>query len=849
MTPGGEIAARAGAARRARVDALFTQALELEVAERVRFLLALGEGEDAALGAEVEELLRLAAEPWSDLEDAAAAIGSICHALAADLEPAAEPEPAPNAALGRWRIVRKLGEGGMGSVYLVERADGEFEQRAALKLVRHGGSEQVLRWFEQERQILATLNHPNIARLLDGGSESGRPYLVMEYVEGRSLQRYCDEERLSIEDRLALLVRIGRAIEYAHRHLIVHRDLKPSNIVVTADGEVKLLDFGIASLLSPTARRTEPPDGALVRVLTPEYASPEQSRGEPVTTASDVYQLGLLAYETLTGTRARRRRPGDLSSLRRAPWETVPLPASAAAEEATTAACAARRTSSRRLVRRLRGDLDAVLLCALRREPELRYGSAGALVEDLERHRQGLPVRARPATWSYRAAAFARRRRAALLWTAAVLLAAIVGIAGIASQQRRLAREAARGAQVERLVGELFALVSPKATTEPPGVRDFIDGAVGLVRGELASQPARQARLLTLLGSVYVAAGHYEPAAAVLEEALVLAERAHGRDSLTAAETLEWLSRSRHYQGRYPQAEASVRRVLAIRRAHRGSSDVTTLRAAADLGDLLHTQGRLAEAEGTLRAVAATLRRTAGDPAVLARALQDLGNVLRDRGAWEEAEASFREAIAVFHALFGDVDAQLGQSEVYFARLLILRGRFEEAERVLQEALVELRAIYGGDHALTGTALRELGHLRTAQGRFDEADAFLREAQAVFGEWLGAEHPLVPRARAHQAELALRRGRPEQAVATARRALGEFERLNIPEHPAAIDARRTLGEALLELGSAGAAAAELERVLAAGRRLYVVGDARTERTSQLYERARRAAVRPARAAQ
>jgi serine/threonine protein kinase len=402
---------------RARVDALFEQALEYEGEARMEFLDRVA-ADDPALRDELAQLLEFAERPAPQLDPQALAGGALWQALAVDLErddDGRESGPTTHDITGRivgaWRLLRELGRGGMGTVYLAERVGADFEQRAALKLIRTGvDSDEFLRRFAQERQILAAFNHPNIARLFDGGRDGeGRPYLVMEHVEGRTLDRYCDAEMLTIEQRVVLFAQIGRAVAHAHRHLVVHRDLKPSNIVVTSDGEVKLLDFGIAKVLSQTGAPDEPLTRTAVRLFTPEYATPEQVRGQPVTTAADVYQLGLLLYELLTGTRAQAPLDDSPSALEQAVCEREPVRPSAQADDADAATLAARRTTASALRRKLRGDLDNIVLKALRKAPERRYASAAELVDDLERWRLGRPVRARRETAGYRAGKFLRR--------------------------------------------------------------------------------------------------------------------------------------------------------------------------------------------------------------------------------------------------------------------------------------------------------------------------------------------------------------------------------------------------------------------------------------------------------
>lgn len=820
----------------ARVDALFDQALALEASDRSAFLDGQCAGQPD-LRADVEELLRRAFQPAPGLEPGIAAHQLLLLALAGELP--CDSELTVGQQVGAWRVVREIGRGGMGAVFLVDRVEGQFAQRGALKLVRAlTRSDEILRRFHRERRILASLVHPGIARILDGGqSEDGRPFFVMEFVEGSPIDRYCDDQRLTVEQRIDLFVRVCEAVQHAHRQLVVHRDIKPSNILVTKDGDVRLLDFGIAK---PLTQGLDPDQGAvttpLIRTLTPDYASPEQVRNEPVAIASDVYQLGLLLYELLTGHRAQIVEDASTASLERAVCDVVPIPPSARVASAGSDIADARRTTPRALVRGLKGDLDTIVLCALRKEPHERYGSVGELLADLRRYQTGRPVRSRRHRWGYRAGKFITRHRIALGWSGAMLVVAAVALPTWLDQRSRAAREVARAEQIERLIGDLFALPNPRVQPRPPVARTYIDHAANLVRAELNDQPTSQGRLLTLLGRLYNALGHYDASIDVLEHALRLRRAASGPDSTEVAETLEWLGQSQHYLGRYDEATANVRDSLAIRQRRLGSGDPDTIRTAIELGDLLHTRGDLVDAERTLREVVGTLRSGTLTRRVeelgqdsLPRAIRDLANVLRDRGLLDESAALYREAIVMFRELHGEPNQQIATSQVYFAHLLIMRSEHDEAETMLTRGIPTLRRIYDGDHPLVGIGLRIFGHLRTEQGRVSEAEELLDAAQRVQRQWLGADHPMVARATAVQAELALLRGLLPNAAALARQARDALDRLGMSEHPSAIEARRTLGEALIALGERDSAASELRRALASAERQFVSGDRRTVR--------------------
>ena len=502
-----------------RADELLDEALDLPPGQRSPFLDRTC-GDNRQLRGLVERLISAAEIEDPEFKSGGALQGPLGDLVRTEL---AEEESLAGTMVGRYRIVRELGRGGMAVVYLAERADGQFRQEVALKLLSAGlVASHVGRRFDRERQILAHARHPGVARLLDGGAgPSGRPYLVMEYVDGRPIDRYCDEEKLTVEARLDLFLQVARVVEDAHRNLIVHRDIKPSNILVTAEGHAKLLDFGIAKLLDPEATSGDAPvSGSAIRLMTPAYASPEQVRGNPVTTASDTYQLGLLLYILLTGRFPYDLGDGDPAERMRAIVQREPVRPSTAAsspegspegwpppghDPRTPGEIAYDRgTTPAKLRRLLSGDLDAILWRALGKEPETRYGTVSQLIEDIERYKAGRTVTARPDTWAYRTGKLARRHSAVFATGAiAALLMLALGLlytAGLVRERDRARQEAAREARVSEFVRTLF-VVPPG--TGPLTPRQILDRAVARVDLELTGEPEVQSDLLALLAGMY----------------------------------------------------------------------------------------------------------------------------------------------------------------------------------------------------------------------------------------------------------------------------------------------------------------------------------------------------------
>ena len=723
--------------------------------------------DDPELREEVSSLLRAAGEPGP--------LEIIGARLAAPMAPAFPDDPKEGTRIGPYRVLRTIGHGGMGVVYLAERADGQFEQQVALKVVRRGmGAEHLLPRFLNERQILARLVHPNIARLYDGGfirtaagePDDGRPYFAMEYVEGEPVNRYCDRQRLGIEARLTLFCDVCRAVQYAQQNLVVHRDLKPSNILVTERGDVKLLDFGIAKLLDAVPNHASE---SLTRMgahaMTPEYASPEQVRGNAITTATDVYALGVVLYELLTG-----RRPYHVTSLSPVEMERVICekephrpstavcrvdPDEAAESAATTPDEISRRraTPLDKLVWQLEGDLDTILLKALRKEPERRYASAGHLLEEIHRHRSGLPVQARPNTLSYRISKFVRRHRVGVAATALVvvsLLGGMIGIvwqASVAARERDHARlEAVKAEQVTAFLIDLFTASDPllASETERPDtlrVRDFLQRGADKVRRELSEQPNIRASMMNVVGDVYRSLGLYDESLPLLSEALRIRRQSLGATHPDIAKSMHSLAVVLHRKGDYDEAEKRFEDAIAIRRSATGAGDLSTGLVMADFGLLLRDVGRFDEAESMLREVLAIQKARLGNEHLeVATTLMRLGTVLQYRSDLDGAETFYRDALALQRELLGEHHPTLAETMLNTGTLLRTKGDYDAAEPLLKEALAVRRSVLGNEHPLTVTALYELAMLVREKGDNAQAAAIYREIIELDRTQLGPDH-------------------------------------------------------------------------------------------------------------
>ncbi len=741
-----------------QINALLGRVLSCSVEERAAVLDAA----DAAVRAEVEALLAAEADAPALLEEDAAAIAS---PLLADEEWAEDsPGAATGERIGPYRLVERIGSGGMSVVYRAERADGHFDQQVALKLLpRHFETEGRIARFRAERQILADLDHPTIARLLDGGvTETGRPYLAMEYVDGQPLTTYCAERSLPIDDRLRLLRTVCAAVQHAHRRLVVHRDLKPSNILVTPAGEVKLLDFGIAKLLDEgTAPVTVPHTRTGEHLMTPEYAAPEQIHGEAITTATDVYQLGVLAYELLAGRRPFAVESRHLTEIERAILEQTPasLPAAARQEKRDPPT-----------LRRLRGDLDVIVRKAMRKERERRYPSVEALADDLERHLDGRPVTAQPATVGYRMRKFVRRHQWGVS-VAAAFLAVLIGALALVMEQRDAARrEAEKAQQVSQFLLHLFEASDPDTAQG-----EAITAATLLEQGRrrveaLHDQPAVQAQMMSVMGQVYLSLGRYKQADTLLRRAAEHHRVAYGPLDARTLETENDLANVWYRQGTYAEADSLLRDVLA--RSRRAQLDAQTSITLNDLGNVAHNQSNFEEAEAYHREALA-LRRALYPPEHegIAASLNNIGRALHSQGRRDAAESFYRDALALNHELYGPRHSETTITQRNLGQLLVELERFAEADSLLRAVLAADRHRLDSDHPRIAEDLNEIATLAARREEYDAAARAFRKALAVQRTRLGPRHPRIALSLNNLAYVLERQDQPDSARTLKREAL------------------------------------------------------------------------------
>jgi serine/threonine protein kinase len=751
-----------------RLESIFHRAADLAPAER-QVLLDAECGDDVALRAEVEQLLRGDAtgdDAFSRLE---------AHTRAGT-------DPLLGRRLGVYELKARLAQGGMGVVYRAERIDGLFQQEVAIKLIRaDGASDWMLRRFEFERRTLAALQHPGIARLHDGGSTAeGFPYFVMELVRGEPIDRYCERERLPMAARLRLFLQVCRAVHFAHQNLVVHCDLKPANVLIDDRGVPRLLDFGIARLLESA------PDGVpaaatrtVSRLLTPEYASPEQLAGGAVTTAHDVYALGVVLYELATG-----RRPFEPAGTSAVEWERTVRERSP--ERPSTRAlrvegthrpdtvAASFRTSPAGLRRALRGDLDRIVLMALRKEPERRYASVQEFADDVERHLAGRPVRAHGNSLGYLAAKFVRRNRVAVASAAAVLLALLFGLFA-ARRGERIAQAEAEHATMEAdsfqgIADFLMDAFLPTQPAEDPAwqqrARERVLAHAARVHRQHADSDHVRGNLLDTLGKVAMRLNLHDEAAALMAEAHDIRTRAFGPSSIEAALSLRSLGQLQFQLGDHAAAARLFEAALPIHRAAPDATHADVAGLANDLATCLRNLGRGQEA-ASLHQEALALRRDRGARTLqVAESLNNLAAVHLDRGELDLALEQLREALTIRSAILGDDHPLTVQGLSNLALVLWRHGDQDEALATMARAEAGYRAIGPDGEDGLGLVLANLATMQTERRDLDAAAATFERALALQRKSLGAEHPATATTLARLAVLQHMRHRDDEARAT-----------------------------------------------------------------------------------
>jgi serine/threonine protein kinase/tetratricopeptide (TPR) repeat protein len=798
-------------ARWQRIKELFRQS-QLEAESERESWLAAQCGDDADLLREIHGLL-LAQR---------AAPGILANGAAAAITQLRSDERPPDLVgqrFGAYRLLRLIGEGGMGSVYLAERDEGEFLQRIALKLVRADFlSDEARVRFLRERRILAQLTHPHIAQLHDGGVANGMPYFTLEFVEGEPITAYCDGRKLDIGKRLQLVLQVCAAVAYAHRNLIVHRDLKPSNIFVTLDGEVKLLDFGIAKLLD--AQGDAGQTATQARMMTPEYAAPEQVLGEPITTATDVYAIGVLIYELLSGRLPYARADAGAISWSKAVVEETPepvyralsRPASRAAKPTGDAAAAVRGVPLANLRRSLRGDLDRILQRALAKAPEARYATVGSLAADVGAYLAGQAISG--GTRTYQMRKFVRRHWLPLAAAAAIVMVLIGSGVAMIWQSRQIAREAQNTLQVKDFLFGLFTAVDPRYSKgRDVSAHELLDrGAQRIERNKLLD-PQQRAEIESVLGRIYYSLGVFDRASSLQESAIQALSADPSRRLLlaqTQAERADTLIELGDTKSAVLLADAATHHIEQLPQA-----------PLADRIRVLHAHVRVALAQRDFAAAKrysdaelALVRQTGVAPRVLYDALASAGGARWGLADFGGAEAYFRDALAVASGDAAGDELAVSRAQTNLAMTMQATSRYVEAMPLTQQAAATEERILGLDHPTTLTTRRDLGLAYYHLGLYAQARTTLEQVLAAQRAKLGNENPALAGTEINLGLVLIDSGDLAQALSILGEALNIFEKKNGREYAGTRIALGNIAVAHMLSGDLDRAEAELDEVRA-----------------------------------
>ena len=715
-----------------QIEQIFSTAAELPQHERENFLKTTC-ANDSELRFEVESLLA------QDTET-----GTMMQTLISKAAGSLRSSDLTGKRIGPYRIISLTGEGGMAQVYKAVRDDDQYQKVVAIKILRQDSAPLFLiSRFWYERQILANLEHPCIARFLEGGTtEEGIPYFAMEFIEGQPITEYCDSHNLTIRKRLELFRSVCEAVQYAHKNLVIHRDLKPRNILVTDEGVPRLLDFGIAKLLNPEIG-SEVPSATIssVRMMTPDYASPEQVRGEKVTTATDTYSLGLVLYEMLSGKRPQEVHTNSFAEIEHVVCEQEPeLPSAAILHQKS-------KINTKKLSREISGELDNIVSMAMQKNPLQRYATVEQFAEDISNYLEGRTIRAKTPTLSYRVIKFARRHRTAVAVTAFVILTLAAIAVLMTMQASRIAKERDRASEVTKFLVELFQVSDPgESKGNSVTARELLDKSAKKIESDLKEQPEVQAALMETMGKVYGNLGLYNTAIPMLEKALEIRKQTLGSKSPEIAATMNSLAGALQNAGKHDRALKIGGEALALRRKLFGNQHPSVAESLSVTGGSLFEKGQLKEAGAVFREALAIREKAFGPEHLLvATSLSQLGLILSVEEKKDEAEPLYRRALTIRRKLRGADHHEIATSLNNLGRILLDKGDYIGAEEMFREAVALDRKILGNDHPDLAVTLSSLAWTLKEQEEYSESEELFREALALRKRALDSQHPAIAR--------------------------------------------------------------------------------------------------------
>jgi len=735
--------------------------------------------------------------------------------------------------VGQYRLLERIASGGMGAVYLAERIDGQFEHKVAVKLIKPGmDSEQIIKRFQNERQILANLDHPNIARLLDGGLMEGNlPYFTMEYVEGEPIDIYCNNNNLSIKKRLQLFQTVCAAVQYAHRNLVIHRDLKPSNILVTKDGTVKLLDFGIAKVFGedeqiPQMTALTQPG---LKIMTPEYASPEQVLNKLITTSSDVYSLGIILYQLLVKIHPFELKDKSATEVENIICTQIPDKPSTAIRKYSTSEKSEYngeyKQNYTKSKKELRGDLDTISLMTLRKEPERRYGSPEQLSDDISLYLSGRPILAMRDSVVYRSRKFIKRHKASLV--AAFISFIIINFLVVyytlqlASERDRAKVEAEKASQVSDFLSKLFEVSDPSQSKgETITARELLDSGTERIESELAGQPAVQAEMYQVVGKVYMSLGLYPKAENILNKALLLNKNVYGEIHQDVAKSLNLLGSLYFSMGEYENTIDYFDEALSILYQLPKEYEAQIASTIFNQASIMHELGKYEIADSLYRGSIILRQKLHGEKSVeVAESKNGLAKLFNDIGDYENSEILYNEALSIKREKLGNLHPSVTQTINDLAFLYQVTGKWNKSESLLRKALELDIKMLGEEHPNISTNWYSLGTLLHNTGKYDEAEMLLRKALDADKKHFGFKHPYIALDQNNLAGVLGAKGNDIEAESLYRSALKIQENVLGIEHPEVATTTSNLALLLLRKGEVDSAEILIKRALGLRKKL------------------------------
>lgn len=779
-----------------KIGIIFEEALKLAEPERTEFLWDACGG-DSEMLSEVRSLI-----------DADTNVPSVLKGQASDAINIPSRKKYEGTIIGNYKIINQIAEGGMGSVFLAERADGHFEQKVALKLIKPGmNSGEIIKRFQFERQILAGLQHNNIARLLDGGlTEDGLPYFTMEYVEGDNIDEYCDKNNLSINERLKLFEKVCNAIQYAHQNLVIHRDLKPSNIIIKQDGTVKLLDFGIAKVFTEDDSIEQ---SALTRtglfVMTPEYASPEQIRGGAITTSTDIYSLGLILYQLITGEKAYEIKTKSPLELEKVICHTEPAKPSSVIKSLqekdkikAEKISRAHKTGFDKLIKTLSGDLDNICLMALRKEPERRYSSAEQFQQDIENYLEGRPVTARQNTIYYRTNKFIIRYKIAVISAVSIfIIGALLTtfyFLQLKKERDKAQIEAQKAEQVSEFLKNIFKLSDPyEARGETITARELLDKGAQKINQELSGQPDVKATMLSLIGKVYFNLGLFNKSDTLLSEALEIRTKLNN-NRMEEAKSLTNLGQLYTYKGEYSKADSLLTKALNIYKINSMAEDTNYAWILGDLAWVYKSKGNYNKSELYYKKSLEILKNKGSNKEYLLTMMNNFALELHEEGKYDEAEKMFEETLRLQKKIYGNKPhPEISTTTYNLAELLRDRGKYDEAEQMFKTSLAMDTKLSGPENPDVAYSLQGLASVYKIKGNFNEAKKLFIKVLNMRKKFLGDNHPGVAYAISNIGLLYNAEEKFDSSKKYYERALLLHKKLNGPDHPSVAICLNKLG--------------------------------------------------------